>query len=215
MNGSPAISSAKRVQRAQDTQRSRSSSTCALTLIGLGNSRFGPSKREAGRPLLIAWFCSGHSPPLSQIGQSSGWLTSRNSMTPFWASSATVLLCWVRTTMPSATGTAHDGCGFGWPSISTRHMRQAATGSSSGWSQKRGTATPIISAARMMSVPFGTATATSSMVTLTVSTGAVLSAGLLAMIVIGSPPGASSLRLGRMRHSLGCSCLARTPRGST
>src|ERR1041385_3579202 len=30
----------------------------------------------------MAWSCRSHSPPWSQIGQSSGWLISRNSITP-------------------------------------------------------------------------------------------------------------------------------------
>ena len=83
MNGSPAICSEKRVQRAHSTQRSRSSSTWAEMLIGLGKVRLTPpvsANRLSPRPLLIAWFCRGHSPPLSQTGQSSGWLISRNSM---------------------------------------------------------------------------------------------------------------------------------------
>ena len=46
MNGSPAICSEKRVQRAQSTQRSRSSSTWAEMLIGLGKVRLTPV--EAG-----------------------------------------------------------------------------------------------------------------------------------------------------------------------
>ena len=89
MKGSPAICSEKRVQRAQSTQRSRSSSTWAEMLIGLGKVRLVSVKRLSPRPLDIAWFCSGHSPPLSQTGQSSGWLTSRNSMIPCCALSAT------------------------------------------------------------------------------------------------------------------------------
>ena len=92
MNGSPAICSEKRVQRAHSTQRSRSSSTCAEMLIGLGKVRLTPpdtANRDSPRPLDIAWFCSGHSPPLSQTGQSSGWLISRNSMIPCCALSAT------------------------------------------------------------------------------------------------------------------------------
>ena len=94
MNGSPAICSEKRVQRAHSTQRSRSSSTCAEMLIGLGKVRFTPpdtANRDSPRPLDMAWFCRGHSPPLSQTGQSSGWLISRNSMIPCCALSATGL----------------------------------------------------------------------------------------------------------------------------
>ncbi len=82
MKGSPAICSENRVQRAHDTQRSLSSSTWLEIGTGLGNVRFGSVKRDSPCPLAIAWFCSGHSPPLSHIGQSSGWLMSRNSITP-------------------------------------------------------------------------------------------------------------------------------------
>ena len=176
MNGSPAICSEKRVQRAQSTQRSRSSSTCAEMLIGLGKVRFTPplaEKRDSPRPLDIAWFCSGHSPPLSQTGQSSGWLMSRNSITPCCALSATGEVAWVLTTMPSATCSVQEACGFGMPrplpasGTSTRHWRQAPTGASSGWSQKRGIWTPICSAARITRVSLGTLTWTPSMVSVT------------------------------------------------
>ena len=176
MNGSPAICSEKRVHRAQSTQRSRSSSTWAEMLIGLGNVRFTPplaANRDSPRPLDMAWFCRGHSPPLSQTGQSSGWLTRRNSMIPCCALSATSLVTWVLTTMPSATGIVQDAWGFGIgrplpaSGTSTRHCRQAPTGSSSGWSQNRGIWTPTCSAARMIRVPTGTLTWTPSMVSVT------------------------------------------------
>ena len=68
--------------------------------------------------------CSSHSPPLSQTGQSSGWLASRNSSIDLRAS--TTLGESVRTTMPSATGNVQPGSSFGAFSTSTRHMRQAA-----------------------------------------------------------------------------------------
>ena len=98
-------------------------------------------------------------------------------MTPCWAFSATAEVSWVLTTMPSVTVTAQAGCGLGCPSISTRHMRQAATGSSSGWSQNRGISTPSCSAARMISVPLGTDTSTPSTVAVTVSAGAGVDGG--------------------------------------
>ena len=173
MNGSPAICSEKRVQRAHSTQRSRSSSTWAEMLIGLGKVRLRPpvsEKRDSPRPLDMAWFCSGHSPPLSQTGQSSGWLISRNSMIPCCALSATSLVTWVLTTMPSATGSVQEACGLGKPrplpasGMSTRHWRQAPTGASSGWSQNRGIWTPTCSAARITSVSLGTVTWMPSMV---------------------------------------------------
>src|SRR5262245_8036615 len=164
MNGSPAIWSEKRVHRAQSTQRSRSRSICDEIGIGFSNVRLRSTNRESGRPWLIAWFCSGHSPPLSQIGQSSGWLMSSSSMTPCCALSATGELSWVLTTIPSVTVVVHDASGLRCPSTSTRHCRQAPTGSSSGWSQKRGISIPSSSAARITRVPFGTAMSTPSIV---------------------------------------------------
>ena len=101
MNGSPAIWLENRVQRAHSTQRSRSSSTCDERLIGLGKVRLTSSNRVSTRPFDMAWFCSGHSPPLSQTGQSSGWLISSSSITPCCALSAASDVCCVRTTMPS------------------------------------------------------------------------------------------------------------------
>ena len=92
------------------------------------------AKRLSPRPLLMAWFCRGHSPPLSQTGQSSGWLMSRNSMMPCCALSATSLVAWVLTTMPSATGSVQEACGLGKrrplpaSGMSTRHWRHAPTG---------------------------------------------------------------------------------------
>ena len=83
------------MQRAHSTHRSRSSSTCAEIGTGLGKVRLCPSKRMSARPVDIAWFCSGHSPPLSQTGQSSGWLISSSSITPRCAFSATGEVSWV------------------------------------------------------------------------------------------------------------------------
>ena len=89
MNASPAISSENRVQRVHEMQRSRSSSTSEEIATGLSNVRFCSVNRVSPWPVDMAWFCSGHSPPLSHIGQSSGWFTSSSSMTPRWAFSAT------------------------------------------------------------------------------------------------------------------------------
>ncbi|CKN50219.1 Uncharacterised protein [Mycobacterium tuberculosis] len=169
MNGSPAIWSENRVQRAHRMQRSRSSSTCAEMLIGLAKVRLASVKRESVRPLDIAWFCSGHSPPLSHIGQSSGWLISSSSITPCWALSAISEVSWVRTTMSSVATVVHDASGLRCPSTSTRHCRQAPTGSSSGWAQNRGIWIPISSAARITNVPLGTLISTPSMVSVTIS----------------------------------------------
>src|SRR5690606_9232050 len=64
MNGSPAICWENRVQRWHSTQRSRSSRICEEIRSGLGNVRLRSTNRESARPCAIAWFCSGHSPPL-------------------------------------------------------------------------------------------------------------------------------------------------------
>ncbi len=79
-------------------------------------------KRDRSLPNATAWSCRSHSPPWSQTGQSSGWLTSRNSMTPSRA--LRVFSESVRIRMPFMTGMAHEAWAFGIFSISTRHMRQ-------------------------------------------------------------------------------------------
>ena len=58
------------------------------------------------------------------MGQSSGWLMSRNSITDCCAFTALSLL--LRTTMPLVAGVAQAGMGLGIFSMSTRHMRQLA-----------------------------------------------------------------------------------------
>ena len=65
------------------------------------------------------------------MGQSSGWLISRNSSTARRA--ATACSDWTRTTMPGDTGVAHDGTGFGLFSMSTRHIRHEPATGSPGW----------------------------------------------------------------------------------
>lgn len=163
----------KRVQRAHSTHRSRSSSTWVEIGTGFSNVRFLPSKRDSGSPTCIAWFCSGHSPPLSQTGQSSGWLISSSSMTPRWAFSATGEVSCDLTTMPSVQVMVQEAIGLRWPSTSTMHWRQAPAGSSSGWSQKRGISMPRSSAARMTSVPLGTEISMPSIVRVTRSSGGI------------------------------------------
>ena len=84
---------------------------------------------------------------------------------------------WVRITIPSATVSVQDACGFGIPrplpasTTSTRHWRQAPTGSSSGWSQNRGITMPSRSAVRMISSPLGAITSVPSMVSRTWPSG--------------------------------------------
>ncbi len=159
------------MQRWQSTHRSRSSRISDEIGIGLTNTRFAPWNRVSPGPSARVWFCSGHSPPLSQIGQSSGWLISRNSRFPRWAFSATGLVSWVRTTMPSATVSVQDACGLGIGrppiSTSTRHCRQAPTGSSSGWSQNRGMAMPSRSAVLITNSFLGASTSVPSTVSRT------------------------------------------------
>ena len=82
ISGSPAISAAKRVQRPHWMQRSRSRSTRSLIGIGFSKWRFSSTKRDSPGPNASVWSWSGHSPPRSHTGQSSGWLMSRNSSTP-------------------------------------------------------------------------------------------------------------------------------------
>ena len=96
---------------------------------GLAKWRLGSMKRDRPPPQPKEMSCSGHSPPLSQTGQSSGWLMSRNSTTASCASATRAV--WVWTTMPSLTGVEQAVCSLGMPSISTRHMRQAPTGAPS------------------------------------------------------------------------------------
>ena len=116
---------------------------------------------------------------------------SSSSITPCWALSATSEVSWVWMTMPGITVTAQAGCGLGIPrplpasGTSTRHWRQAATGSSSGWSQNRGIWMPSSSAARMISVPLGTLISKPSIVTETRSSR--FSTSVLSVTVTISP----------------------------
>ena len=110
-------------------QRSRSIATSGESSIGFSKWRFSSITRDLPGPQPCVMSCSGHSPPLSQTGQSSGWLTSRNSTTAFWAFFTWSVRVW--TTIPSRTGVEQEVCSFGIPSISTRHIRQAPTGAPS------------------------------------------------------------------------------------
>src|SRR5919112_3081510 len=125
-------------------------------------------KRVSPGPWAMVWSWSGHSPPLSHIGQSSGWLISSSSRLPSWPARAISELTWVLTSMPSVTVVVQAVSGLRWPMTSTRHCRQAPRGASSRWSQNRGTIVPSCSAARITSVPGGTSSSWPSMVTFTV-----------------------------------------------
>src|SRR5262245_27088656 len=101
----------------------------------------------------MAWSCRSHSPPWSQIGQSSGWLISRNSITPSRALRTIGDLVLITFGVPSRLGgrsrtpIAHDACGFGMPTTSIRHMRQLPAIDSRSWKQKRGISAPATSQA--------------------------------------------------------------------
>ncbi len=88
---SPSISRMNRTQRVHRMQRLRFSirvgpkSTSALTPLP-SNSRRGKSIRLWSGPKVYEKFWSGHSPPLSQIGQSSGCEVNKNSSTSSRAS---------------------------------------------------------------------------------------------------------------------------------
>lgn len=140
---------------------------------------------------------------------------SSSAITPSWALAAAGEESWVLITMPSATVWVHEATGLRWPSISTRHWRQAPTGSNSGWSQKRGIWVPMSSAARITSVPGGTETVVPSMVTVTRSAGVtpppVVELTVEVIVLLERPrrwtgPG----RTGRRRGG----CARRTRRGS-
>src|SRR6202163_1140767 len=85
------------------------------------------------------------------MGQSSGWLISRNSITPFCA--ATAASECVHTFMPSVAGVAQAGKGFGAFSTCTRHMRQLAAMVSLRCQQKCGTYRSSLCAASMTVLP--------------------------------------------------------------
>jgi len=126
---SPPTSCVKRTHRVQWMQRVMSVETSGPMLVSL-TTRLASLKRPTPRPKPIARSCSSHSPPWSQMGQSSGWLISRNSITARCASMA--LRAFVCTFMPGATGVAQAGIGLGAFSTSTRHMRQLAATESFG-----------------------------------------------------------------------------------
>ena len=102
-------------------------------MIGFSKCRFSSTNRLSPGPYESVWSCSGHSPPLSHTGQSSGWLMRRNSRTPSCAFFVTSLS--VSTFMSGATGIMQAGWRAGPRpvSISTTHIRHMPTGSIRGW----------------------------------------------------------------------------------
>ena len=105
--------------------------------IGFSQCRFSSTKRDSPGPNASVWSCSGHSPPRSHTGQSSGWLMSRNSSTPSCDLSsprrtACARPCRRRPASCTQAGSPRT------PSTSTRHMRHMPTGFMRSCQQKRG-----------------------------------------------------------------------------
>ena len=128
---SPARISPNRTHRQQRMHRSRSSTSTGPIRMCFRNIRFVSMNRLCPGPNFRVLSWSGHSPPLSQIGQSRGWLTSRNSRMPCCPCLTRSL--WVRTTMSSPASCVHAVTSFGIFSISTRHIRQAPSGGIRSW----------------------------------------------------------------------------------
>jgi hypothetical protein len=123
---SSATSWLKRTQRKHAMQRSRSRVISPLRSSGLGKWRLGSTKRLWPGPNRNVRSCSGHSPPLSHTGQSSGWLANSSSSTPSWACFTWAVV--VRTTISGCTAVLQAVWRPRMPSTSTRHMRQAPRG---------------------------------------------------------------------------------------
>uniref|UniRef100_A0A182JFS3 Uncharacterized protein n=1 Tax=Anopheles atroparvus TaxID=41427 RepID=A0A182JFS3_ANOAO len=112
-SSTPATSDAKRMQRVQWMHRVMMvlisgpmslSSTARLPVCCIS------VKRDRSEPNAIAWSWRSHSPPWSQMGQSSGWFISRNSMTPSRALRVISELVWMR--QPFITGMAQAATGL-------------------------------------------------------------------------------------------------------
>src|SRR4051794_341128 len=121
----------------------------------------------------MAWSCRSHSPPWSQIGQSSGWLISRNSITPsraFFTIGDFVSKTFGEPSLfgiRSRTFIAQEACGFGGPpTTSIRHMRQLPAIESRSWKQKRGICAPAASHACSSVYSGGTSISRSSTMSL-------------------------------------------------
>src|SRR5205085_6518791 len=126
-------------------------------------------------PYAIAGSCRPHSPPWSQTGQSSGWLISRNSITPSRALRTIGDLVLTTGGSPfgpgrqSRTPQAHEATGFGEPFSSTRHMRQLPAIDSRSWKQKRGISAPAASHACSSVYSGGTSISLSSTMSLVIA----------------------------------------------
>ncbi len=126
----------KRTHRVQRMHRLRFSSsvgpksTSPLT-PSPSKTRRGKSIRLAAGPYSYEKSCSGHSPPLSQTGQSRGWLISKNSNTAARAWTTSVVR--VSTTIPSAQSVEQAVWSFGIFSMRTMQTRHEPSIPSAGW----------------------------------------------------------------------------------
>ena len=128
-SSTPATSVMNRTQRVQWMQR-------VMWVLMRGpryfssTARLFSSKRVTPLPKAMAWSCRSHSPPWSQIGQSSGWLISRNSITPsraFFTMAERVSIIFGLPSLlggRSLTPMAQEAIGLGMPSTWIRHIRQ-------------------------------------------------------------------------------------------
>src|ERR1700754_3317416 len=185
ISGAPATSAEKRTQRVRWIQRFIEVLTSAPRYLS-STARLFSAKRLVSTPWPIAWSCRSHSPPWSQIGQSSGWLISRNSMMPRRASRTRSVF--VLITMPSPAGIAQDAIGFGAFSISTRHIRQFAGTESLSWKQNRGTSRPRRSQACSTDVPGSTSISTPSIVSLGIGAFLFRSFAAMGMVAVVADP---------------------------
>src|SRR3954467_2980231 len=107
------------------------------------------------------------------MGQSSGWLISRNSITPsraFFTIGDFVSRTFGEPSLfgiRSRTAIAHEACGFGGPpTTSIRHIRQLPAIESRSWKQKRGISAPAASHACSKVYSGGTSTSVPSTMSL-------------------------------------------------
>ena len=121
-------------------------------------------RRQSGLwsvPYLKVISCRSHSPPLSQVGQSSGWLISKNSTMPFLALITLGVL--VHTTIPGVAGVLQAIINFCTFSTSTRQTLQPPKIFSFSCQQKVGISIPAFFAACRMVFPSSTSTGLLSM----------------------------------------------------
>ena len=109
----PATSEAKRIQRVQWMQRViivLTRGPMSLSSTARLPENWISTNRLLSFPKAMLWSWRSHSPPWSQIGQSNGWFTKRNSITPSRAFRVRSEL--VLTRHPFITGIAHAATGY-------------------------------------------------------------------------------------------------------